>query len=208
MRRLQELMNSPLETREVRLRGLTPASIPPLCHPEGAASPMFEARSGLLRRPKDLAGVGPGFARCGRPLGTRSRSFASRPGLERRRGRRGAPLRMTNWVARRGVTHSAACIPTFCHPEGAASPMVKARSGLLRRPKDLAGVGPGFARCPGPLGTRSRSFAPRLTLERGRGRRGASLRMTKKGVTARSPRRRTSCRSSGAFIRPWSGRCQ
>ena len=95
---VDERMNSPLETRELRLRGLTheAACIPTFCHPERAASPEVEVYSGLLRRQKDLAGAGQGIARRAQPLGTHGRSFAPRPGLAPRQSRRGASLSMTN----------------------------------------------------------------------------------------------------------------
>jgi hypothetical protein len=44
--------------------------------------PLFFPRSGLRRRPKNLAAAGPGIARHNRPLGMHTRSFAPRQSVE------------------------------------------------------------------------------------------------------------------------------
>jgi hypothetical protein len=112
----------------------------------------------LRRRPKDLAGA------AGVPA-PRSRSFAPRQSLETGRGRSGASLRMTG----RGDAPPPFPVVLREPPHGCLPCAV-----LRRRPKDLAGEAGG----PAP---RSRSFAPRQSLETGRGRSGASLRTTGRG---------------------------
>jgi hypothetical protein len=112
---------------------------------------------------------------CG-PLDTRSRSFTPRQSVVPRRGRSGASFRMTGGCLPPGASRAGS--PHFVilrEPPHQRSPhptLRAATEGSSRR-------GTRTASTRHPLNTRSRSFTPRQSAVPGRGRSGASFRMTK-----------------------------